>query len=83
MPTAKKILQSYKIKVPKKTSTRRQKAEQVLGDKFCRCIKKLGLKNEGRSIGICTQAIFGRHGLTRGKFQCKKKQTAKYRKIKK
>jgi hypothetical protein len=80
MPTAKRILQSYGKKVPKKTTTRRQKAEQALGENFCRCIKKLGLQNEGRSIGICTKAIFGRRGLTRGKFQCKKKRTVKYRK---
>ena len=82
MTTAKKILQSYKKRVPKATSTRRQKAERVLGQKLCRCIKKIGTKYEARSIGICTKTIFGKRGLTRGKFECKKKQTAKYRKKK-
>jgi hypothetical protein len=82
MTTAKKILTSYKKHVPKPTSTRRKKAERVLGQKLCRCIKKLGTKFEARSIGICTKTIFGKRGLTRGKFQCKKKQTVKYKKKK-
>ncbi len=82
MTTAKKILQSYNKRVPNATSTRRKKAERVLGQKLCRCIKKIGTKYEARSIGICTKTIFGKRGLTRGKFQCKKKQTAKYRKKK-
>jgi len=69
----KKILSYYKMRLPKKNKTLKQKAEKLLATKLCKCIKKVGLKNEQRSIAICTNSIFTRKGLRRGKFTCKKR----------
>jgi hypothetical protein len=54
-----------------------------MASKLCRCIKKIGTENEARSIGICTKTIFNSKGFTRGNFQCKKKQSVKFRKTQK
>jgi len=69
----KKILSYYKMRLPKKNKTLKKKAETILANKLCKCIKKVGLKNEKRSIAICTNSIFTRKGLRRGKFTCKKR----------
>jgi hypothetical protein len=69
----KKILSFYKMRLPKKNKTLKEKAEKILGTKLCKCIKKVGLKNEPRSIAICSRSIFTRKGLRRGKFTCKKR----------
>jgi hypothetical protein len=69
----KKILSYYKMRLPKKNKTLKKKAEHLLVTKLCKCIKKVGLKNESRSIAICTKSIFTRKGLRRGKFTCKKR----------
>ena len=79
----KKILEFYKISIPKSKRTLKNKAEKILAIKLCRCIKKVGLKNEGKSIGICTKTIFNRKGLTRGKFKCKSKQSVTFIKTRK
>ena len=78
-----KILNFYKIPIPKSNKTLKQKANKILSTKLCRCIKKLDPVNEARSIGICTKTIFNTKGYTRGKFKCKKKQSVVYRKTKK
>jgi hypothetical protein len=66
----KKILQFYKIPIPKNKKTLKNAAEKILSTKLCRCIKKIGLKEEQKSIGICTKTIFNNKGYTRGKFKC-------------
>lgn len=68
----KSILKFYKMKIPKSNKTLKQKAEQILREKLCRCIKKLDVSEEARAIGICTKTIIGRKGFKRGKFTCKK-----------
>ena len=70
----KTILNYYKLSIPKHSSTIKKKAEQILSEKLCRCIKKVGksVKSEAKAIGICTRSIFKRKGLKRGKFTCKK-----------
>jgi len=68
-----KILSYYKMRLPKKNKTLKLKAEKLLATKLCKCIKKVGLKNEQRSIAICTNSIFTRKGLRRGNFTCKKR----------
>ena len=78
-----KILNFYKIPIPKSNKTLKQKANKILSTKLCRCIKKLDPENEARSIGICTKTIFNTKGYTRGKFKCKKKQSVMYRKTRK
>lgn len=68
-----KILQYYKITPPKNNKTLKRKAENILATKLCRCIKRIGGKDESKAIGICTRSIFNKKGLTRGPFKCKKK----------
>jgi hypothetical protein len=76
----KEILQYYKKKIPKTYNAIKFSAEKILAEKLCRCIKKVDVKNENRSIGICTKTIFNRKGYTRGKFTCKGKPSVTFRK---
>ena len=71
------ILSYYKIPIPKSKRILKKKAEDIMAQKLCKCIKKLDPENEAKSIGICTKTIFNRRGLTRGKFRCKKRQSVK------
>ena len=75
-----KILNYYKIEIPGTKQMVKDAATKILGEKLCRCIKKVDAVNESRSIGICTKSIFLRKGLTRGKFSCKGKRLLKFRK---
>jgi hypothetical protein len=68
------ILQFYQMEIPKSQRLLQLKAENILSEKLCRCIKKLDPINESRSVGICTKTIINSKGITRGKFSCKKKQ---------
>lgn len=77
------ILQYYKLPIPKSNRLLKMKAEKIMAEKLCKCIKKIDPKNEAKSIGICTKTIFNRKGYTREKFQCKKKQTVKFRRTNK
>ena len=77
------ILKYYKITVPTSKRLLKHKAEQIMADKLCKCIKKIDNINEAKSIGICTKTIFNRKGYTRGQFQCKNKQLVKFRKTNK
>lgn len=75
-----KILNYYKIEIPGTKQLVKDAANKILGEKLCRCIKKVDPVNESRSIGICTKSVFLRKGLTRGKFSCKGKRLLKFRK---
>jgi hypothetical protein len=77
------ILKYYNLSIPKSKRLLQKQAEQIMATKLCKCIKKLDPKNEAKSIGICTKTIFNRKGYTRGQFQCKKKQSVKFRKTQK
>ena len=79
----KQILEYYKKEIPKSESLLKKKAEKILSEKLCKCIKKLDPVHEARSVGICTKNILNRKGLTRGKFQCKGKRSITIRKNKK
>ena len=70
-----KILNFYKIPVPKNNKLLKELAEKVLAEKLCRCIKSVDIKNEQKSIGICTRTIFKNKGLLRGGFKCKNTQS--------
>ena len=74
------ILQYYKLSIPKSKRLLKKQAENIMAKKLCKCIKKIEPENEARSIGICTKTIFNSKGYTRGNFQCKKKQSVKFRK---
>jgi len=78
-----KILNYYDISIPKNKSQIKTTAEDILADKLCRCIKKVGLKNEPRSIGICTKTVFNKKGLSRGQFKCKGKRSVTISKTRK
>lgn len=79
----KKILEFYKISIPKSKRLLKKKVEKTLAIKLCRCIKKVDIENEARSIGICTKSVLNRKGLTRGKFKCKGKQSVSFSKTRK
>lgn len=71
------ILNYYNLPIPKHSSTLKHKAEQILSEKLCRCIKKVGkaIKSEPKAIGVCTRNIFKKKGLKRGKFTCRRKRS--------
>ena len=75
------ILKYYNLPIPKSKRLLQKQSEQIMSEKLCKCIKKLDPTNESKSIGICTKTIFGRKGFSRGKFQCKKKQSVKFKRI--
>jgi hypothetical protein len=69
-----KILEYYNIAIPNNNKKLKEKAETILANKLCGCIKKIGtsIENEPKSIGICTKTIFNKRNMKRGKFTCKK-----------
>ena len=73
------ILNYYNMNIPKSKRLLKKQAESIMADKLCRCIKKIDIHNEPKSIGICTKTIFNNKGYTRGKFTCKKNRTVKFR----
>jgi len=79
------ILNYYNKPIPKTQILIKKHAEHIMATKLCKCIKQVGvkIKNEPRSIGICTKTIFNRRGFTRGKFTCKKKQKVEFKKTSK
>jgi hypothetical protein len=70
------ILKFYGINISdmKKTEIK-EKAEGILADKLCRCIKKVneGAKDETRAIAICNASVLKRKGIKPMKFKCKKR----------
>lgn len=74
------ILNYYNLDIPKSKRILKKKAEDIMAEKLCKCIKKLDPVNEAKSIGICTKTIFNRKGYVRGQFQCKDKKSVKFRK---
>ena len=78
-----KILNYYKIPIPESYDKLKHDAEKMLAEKLCRCIKSVGVKNEQRSIAICSRSIFNKKGLTRGRFKCKNNKSVTFKKQKK
>ena len=75
------ILKYYNINIENLSKKDIQaEAESILAQKMCRCIKKVDIKNESRSIGICTKSVINTKGFTRGKFKCKGKKFVTFRK---
>ena len=75
------ILKYYNMTIPKSKRILKKQAETIMAEKLCRCIKKVDIKNEPKSIGICTKTIFNNKGFTRGQFTCRKNRTLKFRRI--
>lgn len=86
----KTILKYYKINYDKMTNKQiKTKAENVLAEKLCKCIKKVDTIptrktqtpiNEKRTIPICKDSVFKKKGLHLYGFTCKKKPTLKSKK---
>ena len=74
------VLNYYKMRIPKNPNKIKKMAEDILAEKLCKCIKKVGSKispgqgiaNESRPIAICTNNIFNKKGLKRGAFTCRR-----------
>jgi hypothetical protein len=79
----KKILKYYQLDIPKSSRILKKKAEDIIGLKLCSCIKKVGVVNEPKSIGVCTKAVINRKGMIRGKFTCKKQRKIVLKKVNK
>jgi hypothetical protein len=77
-----KILNYYKLRIPLGSSSKtlKNRAENIISEKMCRCIKKVGTDNEPRAIGICTKTVINRKGYRRGKFSCSSTFSAKLNK---
>ncbi len=76
----KKILEFYEKPIPRSKRLLKLEAEKILATKLCKCIKKVDVTNESRSIGICTKSVINTKGFTRGKFKCKGKKYVTFRK---
>ena len=73
----KDILYYYNVDFDKFSSKKIiSEAEDILGGKLCRCIKKVNItnKNKKNSIAICKNNVLKRKGLKTYGFKCKKKQ---------
>lgn len=77
------ILTYYKIAIPKSKKMLKKQAEDIMAEKLCRCIKKVDvqIKNEPKSIGICSKTLFTNRGYSRSKFTCRKNRTVKFSRI--
>jgi hypothetical protein len=83
-----KILDYYDIPITSSDTSKqiKNKAEQILAEKLCKCIKKVKNShdnntetntdsndaNESRAIAICNDTIFRRKGIRHSNFTCKK-----------
>lgn len=70
----KNILDFYNIPKPKSNKQIKEKAEDIMATKLCKCIKKIKTTdvndNEGKAIAICSKSIFTKKGYKRGAFKC-------------
>jgi hypothetical protein len=83
-----KILNYYNIPINSSDTSKqiKNKAEKILAEKLCKCIKKVknndddniesntdsNDENESRAIAICNDTIFRRKGIRHSNFTCKK-----------
>ena len=82
----KKILNYYNLSIPTKKKALKNKAENILADKLCKCIKKVSRKSGGREtkhIGTCRKSVLKKKSLKAFRFKCKNKPTLLTRKNKK
>lgn len=77
----KNILDFYNIPIPNSNKQIKEKAEDIMATKLCKCIKTFNKKDESKAIGICTKSIFTKKGYKRGVFTCLAKQKGKKRKV--
>lgn len=74
------VLNYYAVPIKKgeRLESIRKKAEDILSNKLCRCIKKVVEKphtdGEKRAIAICKKGVLHKKGLTDSGFSCKQKR---------
>jgi hypothetical protein len=76
-----KILNYYNIPFSLSESSKqiKNKAEEILAEKLCKCIKKVkdssdnSETGESRAVAICNDTVFRRKGIKHSSFTCKKK----------
>ena len=68
------ILRFYKTPIPRLYKDVKEKAEYILANKLCRCIKKVNktYKNESTAIAICKDSVLHRKNVGAYRFKCKK-----------
>ena len=77
-----KILKIYKNTIPKSKRLLKIRAEKIITQKLCKCIKKLEPTFKTASIGICTKNVLNNKGYTRSNnFSCRKKTKITLKKI--
>jgi len=69
------VLKYYKQDIPSSNLSIKSRAEEILAQKLCKCIKKVDKRVGGNERGV-----FTRKGLSRGKFECKKKNRVTFKK---
>lgn len=70
------ILNYYNVNLNNMTHLQiKNKAEKILADKLCKCIKTVDptLKKESKAIAICTDSVLRKKNLKIFRFTCKKK----------
>lgn len=70
----KNILDFYNISIPKSNKQIKEKAEDIMSTKLCRCIKNFNKRDESKAIAICSKSIFTKKGYKRGAFRCLQKR---------
>lgn len=68
------ILRFYKTPIPRLYKEVKEKAEYILANKLCRCIKKVNktYKKEPIAIAICKDSVLHRKNVGAYRFKCKK-----------
>lgn len=74
------ILNHYNLHIPNERNQLKNKAEEILAEKLCKCIKAIDPNDEKKSIAICNKSIFSNRNLKKFRFTCKKKSRLKYKK---
>lgn len=77
----KTILNYYDIDYDKLKNTEiKNKAEEVLAQKLCKCIKKIDRKNKTNPVPLCKNSVISKKGLHIYNFSCKNKPSLRYKK---
>ena len=68
------ILRFYKTRIPRLYKEVKEKAEYILANKLCRCIKKVNktYKKESTAIAICKDSVLHKKKVGADRFKCKK-----------
>ena len=76
------IIQHYRKVIPRTKKGKKSKAERLVAQKLCSCIKKITKKSRkkplrARAIGICSYSVVKNRGMKHHGFTCSKKSKIK------